>query len=303
MIVRSERKSPRRALALLAVMVAAAGLTACSSNDDGKPAATEIVYVTAGASSSTPAASSAPVPTQKGAAGLRTSYAALAKTLGQPVGVSIVPVGGGAPIDLGDQTAQVAWSTIKVPLAIAAQRKNGVLAAETPAIVNSDNDAAESLWSSLGTDAQAAAAVTAVLREGGDTSTTVPSVRRRGEFTIFGQTVWALPAAATFAAHLPCLPDSKHVVTLMGQVAGNQQWGIEVIPGRSTAVKGGWGPSLDGGYVVRQLGLLTRKDGTQVAFALSTHAPGASMNSGIAALNQVGTWIGAHLAAMPGGRC
>lgn len=304
--MRVDRTLLRRVVTALIVLAVGSSAIACSSNDEAAPA-TEIVYVTEGASSSSaaPVSAESPAPTSgaKGAARLTASYAKLSGTLGQPVGVSIMAVGGGPAIDLGDQTPQVAWSTIKVPVALAAQRKNGVLPAENAAIVNSDNGSAESLWASLGSDQQAAQDVTAVLREGGDRKTVVPSEKRRAEFTIFGQTVWALPDAATFTAHLPCLPESKHVVSLMGQVAGNQQWGIEVISGRTTAVKGGWGPALDGGYVVRQIGLLTRKDGSQTAFALSTHAPGASMESGIAALNQVGRWIGANLAAMPGGRC
>lgn len=288
--------------ALAAVL--AAGLVGCSGDDAVRPTATEVVYVTG----STTAPSSAAAPSSSAAASprrtrLASSFTALSAQLSQPVGVSAVAVGGGEVVSFGDQVPQVAWSTIKVPLALAAQRKNGVLPAETPAIVDSDNAAAEQLWSSLGSPEQASQAVTAVLREGGDDTTVVPSQRSRAEFTVFGQTLWALADAATFTAHLPCLPDSDEVVGLMGRVSANQSWGIEVIPNRATAVKGGWGPSLDGGYVVRQIGIITRKDGKQTAIALSTYAPGASMGSGIAALNQVGEWIGANLVALPGGRC
>ena len=95
----------------------------------------------------------------------------------------------------------------------------------------------------------------------------------------------------------------EQIVELMGQVQANQQWGIEIIPNRATAVKGGWGPLESGGYLVRQIGLLARRDGRQVAFALNTYAPGASLDSGIAVLNQVGGWIADNLAKMPGGRC
>lgn len=295
----------RRSVGLVTVLALAAGVTACSSSDS-EPVVTEIVSVTAGAPSSASETTAAPTSSARqgrGPAALKASFDELSESLAQPVGVSIAPVGGGEVISLGDQEPQVAWSTIKVPLAIAAQRKNGRMPAEQPAIVDSDNAAAEQLWASLGTPEQAAQAVTAVLREGGDQTTVVPSERRRAEFSIFGQTVWALDDAATFTANLPCLPDSEHVVSLMGQVSGNQAWGIEVIPGRTTAVKGGWGPGESGGYIVRQIGVLTRKDGLQTAFALSTHAPGASMGSGTAVLDQVGRWIGSRLAAMPGGRC
>ncbi|GAA3965047.1 hypothetical protein [Gordonia caeni] len=294
----------RRSVGVLTILALGAGAAACSS-DEQAAVVTEVVSVTASA----PADSSeTPPPTNSGNAGrgvaaLKSGFAEFSAGLAQPVGVSIAPVGGGAVISLGDQDPQVAWSTIKVPLAVAAQRKNGRMPAEQPAIVDSDNAAAEQLWASLGTPEQAAQAVTAVLREGGDQTTVVPSERRRAEFSVFGQTVWALDDAASFTANLPCLPDSEYVISLMGQVSGNQTWGIEAIPGRTTAVKGGWGPGESGGYIVRQIGLLTRKDGLQTAFALSTYAPGASMGSGTAVLDQVGRWLGGRLASMPGGRC
>ena len=301
--MRGSRAHMRRGGSILLAAVLGGALVACSGDDAAGPTATEVIYVTGSQSVS----ASASVPSSAGKAPSKAKLAArfttLSATLGQPVGVSIAPVGGGDALSFGDQVPQVAWSTIKVPLALAAQRKNGVLPAEAPAIVDSDNGSAEALWASLGTAEQAAQAVTAVLREGGDQTTIVPSVKSRPEFTVFGQTVWALDDAATFTAQLPCLPDSGEVVGLMGRVSANQSWGIEVIPNRTTAVKGGWGPSPDGGYVVRQIGIVTRKDGKQTAVALSTYAPGASMGSGIAALNQVGEWIGANMAALPGGRC
>ncbi|MCF8611543.1 hypothetical protein L5G28_15450 [Gordonia sp. HY285] len=272
----------------------AASLAACGSDSESESIATVTEVVTA--SSSTPAASA-----PRGKARLAASFGQLA--VSQPVGLAVVPVGGGEAMTFGDQDPQVAWSTIKVPLALAAERANGPSQAESSAIINSDNAAAESLWASLGSNEQAAAAVTAVLREGGDEQTTVPSAKLRPEYTVFGQTTWPLTNAATFTANLPCLPDSGHLVSLMEKVAGNQQWGVEVIPARTTAVKGGWGPSATGGYIVRQIGLVTLRNGARAAVAMSTYSPGASMDSGIAALNLVGAWVGRHLVSLPSGRC
>ena len=138
---------------------------------------------------SAPASPSAPV-----ANPLARGFGAVAAQVGVPVGVALAPVGRGdsRPIMLGDNTPQVAWSTIKVPLAVAAERQNGPSTAESNAIINSDNASAEALWSSLGSDAVAARKVTAVLREGGDTQSTVPAQRLRAGFTVFGQTVWTL---------------------------------------------------------------------------------------------------------------
>lgn len=296
--------------ALVATLVGA-GLAGCSSGPSPVPTATEVVTVTGSAAASPSASSSEPNSKPKSKskssagdpAALKASFATFSSGLSQPVGVSIVAVGGGNVVSLGDSVPRVAWSTIKVPLALAAQRANGISAAETSAIISSDNAAAETLWASLGTPEQAAKAVTAILREGKDTTTVVPAERQRAEFTIFGQTLWALNDAARFTAHLPCLPDAEHVVQLMGQVAGNQRWGVETISAGATAVKGGWGPGESGGYVVRQIGLLTRADGAQIAFALSTYAAGSSMETGIAALDQAGAWIGEHLDSMPAGNC
>lgn len=294
------RRIARAGVPVAAVSALATAVAGCSTGPGDAPTKTEVVYVSAtpsGASAS--AAGPGAVP-----AALAQSFGELGAQLAQPVGVALAPVGGGEVMTLGRIVPQVAWSTIKVPLALAAQRHNGgPLPAEGPAIRDSDNAAAEALWASLGSPDQAAAAVTEVLREGGDGTATVPAEKRRAEFTAFGQTVWSDAGAATFTAHLPCLPGSEQVLALMGQVSANQQWGLELIENRRTAVKGGWGPSEDGGYVVRQIGVLTKRNGAQTAVALTTHAPGASMDSGIAALNLVGTWLGRHLAALPGGRC
>lgn len=302
----TRRTAVRRAAAVAAAVACLVPTAACGTSDgDGHAVATVVVTETAGS----PVASSDPVgPASRTEAAttdaaLTASFDAMAKTLAAPVGLALVPVGGGAAMTFGDQSPQIAWSTIKVPLAVAAQRKNGPSDAETAAIVASDNAAAESLWASLGSPAEAAAAVTRVLREGGDEHTTVPSRRLRPEFTVFGQTTWRLADAAVFSAHLPCLPDTGRIVSLMRNVAGNQQWGLESVPGRQTAVKGGWGPSVSGGYLVRQIGLLTLRDGRQVGVAMSTQTSAGSMEPGTQVLDGVAQWLSKHLGALPGGRC
>ncbi|MFC3243801.1 hypothetical protein ACFOJ6_17385 [Gordonia humi] len=168
-------------------------------------------------SSTTPQAPSSTEKSSNAERRLTASFDDLA--LAQPVGLAVEAVGGGNSMVFGDQTPRVAWSTIKVPIALAAERRNGASDSESAAIIDSDNAAAEALWASLGSPDQAAAAVTEVLREGGDETTTVPSQKLRPEYTVFGQTSWPLADAATFTAHLPCLPGSEHVVSLMGQVA------------------------------------------------------------------------------------
>ncbi|MFE0749663.1 hypothetical protein [Gordonia sp. NPDC058843] len=304
---RPSRRMPKtRGIVVLSVLALLAG---CATEPDAEPIDPVTVTVTADPSASTPAGpgpsapnSSASPPASYG--GLAASFRTMAASTGLTVGIAIAPVGGSAvpALTLGDETPRVAWSTIKVPLAVAAERANGPSPAARAAIVDSDNASAESLWSSLGGGQAAADSVTAVLRDGGDTTTVVPATQRRAGFTVFGQTVWSLPDAATFTAGLPCLPGARNVVALMGRVAGNQQWGIEIMPApRATAVKGGWGPGVADGYLVRQIGIVTFRDGQRAAVAMS--AVGGSMSGGIAALNSAANWLDANLVRLPRGRC
>ena len=112
-------------------------------------------------------------------------------------------------MSFGTWSTGVAWSTIKVPLAIAALRARSDSAELVfKTITQSDNAAAEELWSQLGDPAEAAQHVQAVIREAGDTATVVESRRLRSEYTPFGQTQWSLAHQAQFAAGLPHIPDA-----------------------------------------------------------------------------------------------
>lgn len=295
--------APRGAVVVVAVFATVALLLAgCATSTPHRPRTTVTVYSSAAAGS---VVSSAVSPSPRAStSALAASFRLVAAGTGLTVGVAVAPVGRSAraTLVLGDRTPGVAWSTIKVPLAVAAERANGRSAAESDAIINSDNAAAEQLWASLGSASEASQKVTAVLREAGDATTTVPATQLRAGFTVFGQTQWTLPAAAAFTAHLPCLSGTAHVISLMGQVAGNQQWGVEIMATpRSTAVKGGWGPGADGSYLVRQLGLITFADGRRSAVAMS--AVGGSMSAGIAALNAVANWLNKNAAVLPRGSC
>lgn len=288
------------AVALGCVVAVTAG---CATSADPAPISPVTVTVT-----STPSTSVRPAPVSPSNPAsydaLAAGFRKVASSTGLTVGIAIAPVGGDAvpALTLGDTTPRVAWSTIKVPLAVAAERQNGPSPAAAAAIINSDNGSAEELWASLGGGQAAADAVTGVLRDGGDAGTVVPATQRRPGYTIFGQTIWALPDAATFTAHLPCLEGAQSVLALMGEVAGNQQWGVEVMRApRATAVKGGWGPGMTEGYLVRQIGLFTYRDGRRTAVAMS--AVGGTMTSGIAALNAVSTWLNTNMTRLPRGRC
>ncbi|WOC13681.1 serine hydrolase [Gordonia sp. MP11Mi] len=230
---------------------------------------------------------------------LQRSFNALKLTT--PTGVALTPVGGGETILLGDQHVQDAWSTIKVPLGLAAERKHGMSRTEANALIDSDNLSARVLTRSLGSPVGASEELTAVLREGGDT-TTVPAPRHGDDYPMLGETPWSLADSATWTAHLPCMIGSDHVLELMRDVAGVQEWGLRLV-GDHTPVKGGWGEAPDGGYVVRQIGVLTVANGKQVAVSMSTHRAKMAFETGTRELDRVADWLNANLALLPGGTC
>jgi hypothetical protein len=211
-------------------------------------------------------------------------------------------VNSGAVATFGDWTDGVAWSTIKVPLAIAAFREGGSIAGPSAlsAIEHSDNAAAERLWSLLGPPIEAAQSVRAVLREGGDHLTQVQSERIRPGFTAFGQTHWNISQQTVFTAHLPCIPSAGKVIELMKNIAPDQQWGLARIPGAAT--KAGWGPDEKGTYLVRQLAVIPTPTGHAAVSVAAVPAAG-SFADGITVLNQLAAWVTDHLAQLPSGHC
>ena len=166
-----------------------------------------------------------------------------------------------------------AWSTSKVPVAMAiyaqgkADANSGNISA---AIQASDNAAAEALWQGLGgSDSQRAQAVTAILRQAGDGHTTVPSTRLRSGFTIFGQTQWSTTDQLQFLQNFNSLPGAAQLKSHMYATYGNQRWGIGRLP--NSAVKGGWGPTLSGGYTARQIGWF-HSEGKETPIAIAAQA-------------------------------
>ncbi|MTJ61861.1 hypothetical protein KP696_24555 [Nocardia seriolae] len=225
----------------------------------------------------------------------------LAPTLPGKTGLALLPVGGDKAVALGDWTTGPGWSSMKVPLTLAALRKNpGNQGAAVNAIEYSDNTAADTLWQSLGTPEVAAQAVQDVLREGGDTDTTVPAARTRPEYSAFGQADWSLANQLEFTAKLPCLPQSDVVTSLMGKISSTQRWGLGTLDG--AVFKGGWGPDPSGNYLVRQLGLIP-VDGGQIAIVIATQPNSGSFDDGTAILTKISTLIAKHLDELRGGVC
>ncbi|MBV7704328.1 hypothetical protein NOVA_16250 [Nocardia nova] len=246
--------------------------------------------------------SSAPVTMFALPGSLAADFTALRPSLDGHAGMAIMAVGGQRTAQMGDWTTGPSWSTMKVPLTLAVLRTNGNTSTYqmSAAITESDNSAADGLWQALGAPDAAAKAVQAVLREGGDTTTTVPATRSRAEYSAFGQADWSLADQVRWASRLPCLPDADTVTTLMGKVVWGQQWGLGHLD--NTRFKGGWGPDPSGNYLVRQFGLLTTPNG-DVAISLAAQATSGTFDDGTQILNKMAGLITKHLDDLPAGHC
>lgn len=225
---------------------------------------------------------------------LEASFEQLAATVPATTGIAIARPGITEVYSLGRWSGGVAWSTIKVPLAIAALRNDRARAhgLVVKAITESDNHASEQLWSQLGGPADAARLVQAVVNECGDTAAVVESRRLRPGYTVFGQTQWPLDRQARFAAQLPSIGDAATVIELMARLTSGQRWGLAA---KGVAAKGGWGPGVSGDYLTRQFGIVPTESG-HVGVALAAEA--RTFEAGIDVLNAMTDWLFGNLAAL-----
>jgi hypothetical protein len=245
----------------------------------------------------------APAPAPAPATGLQESFAQFQRETfgGEIAGLVVQPIGRD-PITVAPWDGETfAWSTIKVPLAIAALREGlgEQLDADIKAALTvSDNEAAERIWAALGSGAEAAGKVQDVLA---DPATVVQAERVRPPFTPFGQTKWQPENQAGFLSRIACETDDpvKTVLTLMGQVSADT-WGLGQIQG--TKFKGGWGPGEHSGYLVRQFGILTDAAGAPTTIVAVIVEPG-SFEEGQQDLTSIATWLTQHRAELPAGAC
>ncbi|WP_431958079.1 hypothetical protein [Nocardia lijiangensis] len=281
--------------ALGAGLLAVAMLTSCSAGSSGDSA--EATTITEAAARSDQMNLEFTLPGT-----LAADFQELSAGLRGHFGMVAMPVGGERILTFGDWTTGPAWSTMKVPLVIAAQRRNPDVSsyAMTLAITSSDNAAADTLWQGLGSPQEAAKAVEAVLREGGDSKTAVPPTRSRAEHSAFGQAEWSLIEQARFASRLPCLPESDTVMDLMAEIVPNHRWGLGAF--RDAEFKGGWGPDAAGNYLVRQFGIIDGPTG-KIAIAFAAQPDSGSFSEGMSALDKMATLISDHLDELTGGKC
>lgn len=223
---------------------------------------------------------------------LRAGFAELRAELGvRAVGLAYAPVGDGPIVLLGDWRSGPAWSTIKVPLSLAALRRSNTT--DTRRLVHraltvSDNQAAEALWSQLGAGRSAADDVDAALTAHGDRQTRTQAEQVRPPYTPFGQTAWSLAAQVRFGSALACTAADRPVLDEMSHIVAAQRWGLGRLPG--AAFKGGWGPDPSGRYLVRQFGVV-RLNGRLVAVAIAVQPASGSFDGGIRAMDLIADWV------------
>jgi hypothetical protein len=237
----------------------------------------------------------------------RRSFERLAASLGGEHGLAASAAGlGQVPERVGSWRTGVAWSTSKVPIAMAVIARRRDAAEQNnlrQAITASDNAAATRLWSSLGDARGAASAANEQLRRAGDLRTELEHRTLRPGYTPFGQTSWALTDQVRFTAGLGCSTTGTHVLGLMGDVVPSQRWGLGAA-GVAAQLKGGWGPGVQpgasGGYLDRQMGVLTI-EGRPLAVAIASAPADGSHASGTRNLTAIARWVVAHadVSALP----
>lgn len=186
----------------------------------------------------------------------------------------------------GFQEKSPAWSTIKVPIAVAALRVDQSVAADaTAAITYSDNEAAQRLYGVAGEQG-----TNAILSEAG-VAAQVNTAQIRPEFSTFGQTALSVTDQALMANALACVSGAGQVIQLMGQIDPGQSYGLGAVNGM---FKGGWGPDTAGMYQVRQFGWIPRSDGTYAPVALTAMPADGTYETGQQMLTTMAQSLSAH---------
>lgn len=193
---------------------------------------------------------------------------------------------GHGPVSAGEVSDIAAWSTSKVPVAIASLGKSEWVEDLVPAMISeSDNDAAESMWVAMGGETAAAESVNEVLRAGGDSATKFEA------WVAPGETEWELADQAAFGANLPCLDGAEPVLEAMGDIIDYQDYGLGEIAG--ARFKGGWGPDEEGEYLSRQLGIFPA-DGGVVGVAIAARPGDATDDTARDMLDEIAGAIAEH---------
>ena len=207
----------------------------------------------------------------------------VADVVGRHGGRATVAVGS---FTAGDNRPEPAFSTMKVPLAIAALRQSQAFYPDAEAAVTrSDNPAAHRMFGQV-----PAAGYEGVIREAG-ARTTTPAGYQMG-------TLWTTSDQAAFASGLRCVAGHEPVLDMMGRIVDYQHWGLGHIGG--ARFKGGWN-HYEGGHLARQFGLIPGPNG-DIAVAITAHSPKGHEGS-FAMLNELADGLSAMRGDLPTSRC
>ena len=167
-------------------------------------------------------------------------------------GRAAVSVGG---FTAGDNSPVPAFSTMKVPLSIAALRQDQSMYPDAEiAVTRSDNPAAHRMFTRV-----PAAGYERVIQEAGSRTSTPVTAKM--------STLWTTSDQAEFASGLRCVPGHEPVLDMMGRIVDYQHWGLGRIEG--ARFKGGW-YTYQGGHLARQFGLIPGPNG-DIAVAITAH--------------------------------
>lgn len=200
--------------------------------------------------------------------------------------VAVSVAGHGAHYTAGDNAAFPAFSTMKVPVSIAALRQSPVFYPDAIAAVTfSDNPAAHRMF-----DAVPAGEVAAVIEQAGS-RTSLPAAYQMS-------TAWTTSDMAQFASGLRCVPGHEPVLEMMGRIVPEQRWGLGRIDG--ARFKGGWNEYQDG-HVARQFGLIPSPNG-DIAVAITAYSPNGYQGS-FRALDELADGVARLRPSLPTARC
>ncbi|WP_448851790.1 hypothetical protein [Corynebacterium sp. 335C] len=210
-------------------------------------------------------------------------------------------VGDLGPDLTGELDVDYAWSTAKVPIAVAYQRATGEVDETVEAALTvSDNDAAAAMWDSLGGGMASRDAVDEVLADAGDHHTHMQTTEDGVYNGIFGMTDWTVAGQSVMGANLLCIDGGPEVYEVMGQIAEDQSYGLGRVDGAH--FKGGWAPDPETGeYLVRQLGVVPAfgndgdaADGAFAGVAVAVEPEDGTYQTGMDVLDELAEVIAEH---------
>lgn len=202
--------------------------------------------------------------------------------------VAVTPLGSGRTLTVGDHRRDFAWSTIKVPIVVAADsRRTGSRADKAAALRYSDNAAARRVYDSLGPSRRSI--LNRHLRKNGDPRTRTSAVAP-------GLTYWHVAHQSRYASHIACSAKARPARIEMKKARPSYPFGLLQTKLRSRTIqKIGYG-----GTEVRQLAIVTLSDGRR--YGVSILADGG-FTPARSKVDRIARWVANRLDHVPARRC